>query len=281
MTSVSIQSHEINAFVPYLFVGVGATSAFYTLRETYMHSVVIDGVPHKEVRSYHHFNLSQDADEAITKAQDYAERNMIELRSTREQLENDMREIKRANAEQLAAREAYYEQQAEYWTQYRLEWERLLREKVIAGEFANGPYCGKKFRDVPRGYISWVIKKGPEFDEGSLMRLTADELKKHCADLVLPEPSPTLTVGEPGQRLVFEATVIRSRFYKRLNDFNHREELVHITTMVDKTTGACLLVKSPKFNPLEGAEVRIKGTIKAHDDYKGQAQTVLQRVTKM
>ena len=93
------------AFVPHLYIGVGETGAFFTLRETYLHERYANGCRYTEVRSFHHFNLSQDADEAFEKARAFAERNLIQLNTTREQLTEQMRDIQRANAEELERRE--------------------------------------------------------------------------------------------------------------------------------------------------------------------------------
>lgn len=266
-------------FVPHLYIGVGETGAFFTLRETYLHEFYVGRTRHTEVRSHHHFNLSQDADEAFEKARAFAERNLIALNTTREQLTEQMRDIQRANAEERERRERVAREREEAWAEERRQREEAQRALILSGKFAFGPYELKEFEKAPRGYLTWLAKTLTDFEEGSLMRLTAEEVARRCADLLLPDPHPTLTVGEPKKRLTFEVVVTRVRWFDRESYTSYgRLERVYIVTMVDKATGACLLSRSACFAPEEGKELTIKGTVKEHSDYRNQAQTVLQRI---
>lgn len=113
-----MSAHYANGrqFVPHLFIGVGLTGAYFTLRMTNlryipgegpMGNAIVNGVYQGtvEVGSEHLFNLSQDADEAFEKAQ-AAQEMALRLSSTRESLDQEMREIQRATAEQMAERAA-------------------------------------------------------------------------------------------------------------------------------------------------------------------------------
>jgi len=53
---------------------------------------------------------------------------------------------------------------------------------------------------------------------------------------------------------------------------------LYIISMVDDETGACIISKSTSFSAETGDKLTFKATVKAHDDYKGQAQTVVQRI---
>lgn len=269
------------AFVPHIYIGVGETGAFFTLRETYLHERYANGCRYTEVRSFHHFNLSPDADEAFEKARAFAERNLIQLNTTREQLTEQMRDIQRANAEELERRERAAREREEAWEEERRQREEAKRALILGGKFAFGPYERQEFEKAPRGYLTWLAKTRDDFEDGSLMRLTAEEVARRCADLLLPDPHPTLTVGEPKKRLTFDVIVTRVRWFDREAYMSYRLERVYIVTMVDKATGACLLSKSTAFAPEEGDELTIKGTVKDHSDYKGHAQTVLQRIAEV
>lgn len=279
------------SFTPYLFIGIGEFNHFFTLRETELVAVpgpgpmgnaTVNGVYQGtfEVRSFHHFNLSQDPGEAFEKAKQAAERMGLELRSSRDNLRQEMDEIRRATAEQLERRAAEARERDARWAAEREAKEEQRRELIRSGVFAIGPYANKPFAEAPRGYISWLIDTTAEFEAGSLMRLTAEEVGKQAGHLAFPKPDPTLTVGEPKQRMTFDVTVTRVRWYDR-ESFSYGLERIYIATMIDKATGACLLSKSAAFRPEEGAELRIKGTVKEHSDYKGQAQTVLQRIAEV
>lgn len=64
----------------------------------------------------------------------------------------------------------------------------LVEARRVNSQFAFGPYELQEFEKAPRGYLTWLTKTLPDFEEGSLMRLTAEEVARRCADLLLPVP---------------------------------------------------------------------------------------------
>lgn len=85
-------------------------------------------------------------------------------------------------------------------------------------------------------------------------------------------------VGSVGDRIELVATVeTKAGFYRPAFGSYGADEFVVVTTLRDAARNA-YVVKSPKFNPAKGSEVRIKGTVKAHSEFRGQKQTELQRV---
>ena len=284
-----IMTYQANQnFMPWLFIGVGATNAYFTLRETYLHAVpglghqgnaVINGVYQGSyvVRSYHLVNLSQNADEAFAKASEYAEKLGYELRTKKETLLEEMREIQRLTSEEKIKKEKEQAEldakwKAEY-TERRLKIEQELRNKIISGKYVNGPFRDMEFAQATRGYITWLVNSIDEFAEDSLIKLTAELVKERCGDMVLPKPKANIYSGVIGKRQLFKAIVLRcipfEGFYGR----------TYFTTMVDKETGACLMSKSGSFSANEGEELEFKATVKEHGDYKGQSQTVIQRIS--
>lgn len=283
----NIHNRTLNpsTFVPTLFIGVGELGCFFTLRETYLHAIpgpgpmgntVVNGVYQGsyEVRSYHVKNLSQDPDEAFEKAQEASERMGLKLTTSRESLREEMNAIHRANAEELARRERERKEREDRWAAE----EEKKRQTILGGKFAFGPYAGKEFHEAPRSYISWLIDTLPDFEEGGLMRLTAQEVARRVPHLALPKPKPDLYVGEPKKRLTFDVTVVRRYTFARDAWNGYGTEACHIVTMVDKATGACLVSKSGTFRAEEGEELKIKATVKEHAEYRGQVQTVVQRI---
>lgn len=266
-------------FIPSLFIGIGETGALFTLRETYEHvHYGHDGVE-RSVRSFHHCNLSQDADEAIAKAKNYSEQMGIKLVTTRDQLVSEMRDIQRATAEQMNERRAKEEARQAAWDAQREEWIKERDAKIASGVFTFGPFAGKKFEEAPRGYLTWLMDMVNEFEEGSVIRMTADAVLRLVPHLALPKPNKTLHIGNEKQRLTLAVTVIGVRSFVREGFGYSGPELCYVTTMLDKATGACLVCFSAAFAPNEGDELNIKATVKSHDEYKGQAQTIVQRVT--
>lgn len=279
-----------STFTPTLFIGIGQLNCYFTLRETHLHAVpgegpygnaVVNGVYQGsyEVRHHHVKNLSQDANEAFEKAVEAAEAMGLRLTTTRDQLTQELNEIRRASREELERREREHQERMARWEAERAVEDERLREVVRAGFFAQGPYCGKHFSEAPRGYLTWMADKVAEFSEGSLIQLTAQEIPKHVAELLLPKAHPTLHVGSPKERKSFDVVCIRHTSFVRPSfGYGATVERVHVTTMIDKSTGACLVALTPSWAADEGEEFRIKATVKEHSEYRGQAQTIVQRV---
>jgi uncharacterized protein (DUF3820 family) len=279
-------------FTPTLFIGVGDLGCFFTLRETYLHAVpgegsygnaIVNGVYQGtfEVRSYHLRNLSQDPDEAFEKATEASHRSGLKLTTSRESLRDEMNAIHRANAEERERRERERQEQIAAWEAAREEHEAEKRQTILDGKFAFGPYVDKEFAEAPRGYLTWIMDTLPDFEEGSLMKLTAQEVLRRVPHLAFPKPVKDLYVGEPKKRMTFDVTVVRHFAFARESFSGYGVETVHIVTMVDKATGACLVSKSTAFRAEEGEELKIKATVKEHSEYRGQAQTVVQRIAEV
>lgn len=281
-----------NNFTPTLFIGVGDKTCFFTLRETFLHAVpgegpmgnaIVNGVYQGtfEVRSYHLRNLSQDPDEAFEKATEASHRSGLKLTTSRDSLRDEMNAIRRANASELERRERERLALQAMWEAERAAEEEAKRQVILGGKFAFGPYTDKEFAEAPRGYLTWIMDTLPDFEEGSLMKLTAQEVLRRVPHLALPKPVKDLYVGEPKQRMTFEVTVVRHFAFARESFAGYGIETVHIVTMVDKATGACLVSKSTAFRAEEGEELKIKATVKEHSEYRGQAQTVVQRIAEV
>ncbi len=271
----------MSGFKPELFIGIGETHAFYTLRESYLHQQWVggrDGYMHSEVRSFHHFNLSTDLDEAIAKAEADADKMGLPLNADRESLACQMRDIKRATAEEMEARRAALAAREAEWAAEREARQQERVEKIKNGIVSFGKYENESIENIPRGYLSWMVKKLNDFEDGSLMRVLAEVVRDKYLHLMLPEPNPTLTIGQEGERLELDVEVIRLSKYERPHPVAHWTTVtVYIVTMVTPE-GACIVSKSSSFYATEGERMRIKATVKCHDDYCGQAQTVVQRI---
>lgn len=281
------------SFTPSLFISVGSTGAFFTLRETYEHEIYIrgegpmggavvngtyQGQVHREIRSMHHFNLSQNLDEAISKAESFAESAGLELRYDRAALDMEMRTIERATAEVLERRKREQQEREAAWQAEREAAQRELEERISKGIFPVGPYRGLEFGEAPRDYLTWLGRGYDRFEEGSIMRTLGLAIAQKVPELLLPTPDQAATLGKPKERLRLAVTVVRCAHFDRQSFNGYGYERVYVTTMVEQATNACIVVKSASFSAEPGEELRIKGTVKEHSEYKGQMQTVLQRV---
>lgn len=261
------------SFTPYLFIGIGETGAFFTLREAYDLNLRTG-----KVVTAHLCNLSQDADEALRKATEYAEAQAIELRTNANTLAEEMRAIQRATAAEREERARVQRVQEEQLAAQRAAYEQQQRDRIAEGVYPLGPYQGKQFEQASRSYIDWIMRKVAEFEAGSVLHQLAQAVADKCGHLRLPDADPALLVGEPKKRQEFTVTVVRSAFFDR-DSWDYRSiERVWVTAMVTDA-GACLVVFSSTFSPEVGEELRIKATVKSHSEYKGQAQTIVQRVT--
>lgn len=228
-------------FVPHLYIDIGRTGALFTLRETFLYTKYVGGQREELVSSFHHKNLSQDPDEALRKAQDFAKEYGLELTTTRESLADDLRKITRRSAEDVEAERQAIERERE---NYRIERELALKEKIDNGVFPFGAFSGEKFRDAPIQYINWLIEKKDDFED--LMKYLAEKVAEECADLVLPKPDPDAYYGEPKQRFDEDVTVIRRTSFTRPAYSGFRDEYVFVTTMVNKD-GVCFVSITPSF----------------------------------
>ena len=276
------------SYSPVVYIDVGATGAFFTLRETYEHvrhipgegafgNAIINGVyqgsVEKEIRSFHHFNLSQNPDEAFAKAQAYADANAIKLDSTLEGLGSQLRDIQRANAEEISRREAHYQALRDAWEAERKLEESRLFDVIKAGCVPIGRFTGQFFEQVSRSYLTWLIDSRDTFEVGTLLRALADEVSQDCQDLRLPEPDRSFQYENEGERIEVQATVVRVASFD--TDYGRK----YITTLVSNDANrACIVVKSTSFCRDVGTSVSFKATVKGWENYKGQNQTVVQRV---
>ena len=263
-------------FTPKLFISVGATGAMFTLRETYQGSV------HTEVRSFHHYNLGQDPDEAFVKAQEASERMGLELKTTRENLTQELRDIKRTNAEEMEKRRQAQLILEAQWEAERLE-RRLMQIDMIDldGVFANGPYIGTKIVDCnDKAYLNWIVKTKAKFEQGSLMQHTALKIEELIAQgkiELLPEGDPERYFGAEGQRFEAVVTVTFVTSFQRQGYGSYDSSTAYVVNMVT-STGETLVSISDRFKAKVGDKIKIKGTVKSHDQYKGKAQTKVQRI---
>lgn len=283
------------SFNPTLYIGVGEKGCFFTLRETYEHVIhipgegdlgnavvngVYQGTRYVEVRSFHLKNLSQDADEAFEKAAAAAGTSGMELTTTRDSLQEEMNAVHRRSAEEMeAAQKAAAARQAK-WDAEREEQDARSREVIEAGYFPFGRYAGEHFSEAPLGYLRWIAKGG--FDD-IMMNAIAAAVKASGVLPTLPEATPGVYVGEVKKRQDFRVTVMEGFSFSRASFSGYGSEVVYVSKLVEKETGALITVMTTAWDVIDrdGQELTIKATVKEHSEYKGEAQTVVQRVKEV
>jgi hypothetical protein len=276
------------SYIPKLFIGIGETNAFFTLRESYQHFVpgpgdmgnaVLNGVYQGtiEIRSFHHFNLSQNADEAFAKAKDYADKVGLPLMGSVEELTEQMREIKRATAEEMAARVAADKARQAEWDAQRARWNEELIEVAKAGfcvigkQYYHEPVAYEK---VDVGYINWLMAKRDSFEEGSLTRITADTLIANYPELKLPTGNGKHPPIEPGTRAEFEAKAVA------VFSFDTEFGTCFVNKLIDKG-GYLLVAMTGAFKAEVGETYKFKATVKELGEFNGEKQTKIQRIAML
>jgi hypothetical protein len=246
------------------------------------------------VRSFHHFNLSQDPDEAIAKATEAAGRMGMPLLTTRAEITEKLAAIQRATADEMREREErekrWREEREAVNAAHMQRWLQQIEEGCFPDCFRNcGDATGKwietplpngyttenhwrTFESAEVGYLNWLMDgaEGAKFEPDSLLAITAARVLQTCQHLRLPRPDAHKVTGEVGKRQVFEVTVTR------VFEFSGIYGITYFVTMV--TPDGCCLLSKGRFKSEVGDKLKIKATVKEHDDYKGQAQTVVQRV---
>lgn len=266
-------------FIPKLLIGIGEHNHYFTLRETYLHYSDQCGVlngqfyGNVEVRSGHRFNLSQNAHEAFRKAQEAAMEMGLELITKNvESLQEQLDEIKRASADELATRARIAAEREAKWAADRAMWQLQDIEVINAGFYPFGKFCGMAFEDINAGYLSWCASKVNDFEAGTLMRLIAEKIAADYQEYLFPIADMDAAIGEAGKRMVFtDCTVTRVASYES------QYGRVYIVTMVSPDK-VCIVSKSASFCEDVGKRISFKATVKAHDRYNGQMQTVVQRI---
>lgn len=260
------------SYAPHMFISIGETSAFFTLRESYLHTYTVGGRVCTEVRSFHHQNLAQDIGEAIEKAIRLSAAHGLPLvGADREALQQQLRDIKRATADEIAERE----RRAAQWEAERAaraaEWHEEQLQMIRDGLSPLRASWGRKIESLEREFVTWLVDQRAEgrFEQGSIIEALADAIEKNYPALLLPKPDRDKHFGQVGQRVTIEGTVVRS--IRLEGQFG----VSYFVTIV--ANGICFISKG-SFNAKAGDSIRVKGTIKKHDHYKGQAQTVVNRV---
>lgn len=154
--------------------------------------------------------------------------------------------------------------------------------KILSeGKMPFGKHAGVPFEEIDLGYLNWLLTCDKL--DGGFADVQA-HVRQHYAHLALPVPDKTATVGKAGQDIkVTDATVIRKGGYNAPSFDGRGEQFVQIISFCTKG-GACLVVKSSGqfVNGLEvGDVVSFTGKIKFHDEYNGQAQTVIARPKRL
>jgi len=270
------------SFAPVLFIDIGATAAFFTLRETYLHrrhipgegafgNAVVNGAYQgtvvEEERSFHHFNLSQDADEAWSKASEYAQRVGLPLVGSVDEIRTQLRDIQRATAEEMERRRQHHEQlRQERLAARAAEAQAWRAENADLVEWLNAhAECGDEFVRS----LSASLKDWGSLTSGQTTAARAAMARSHQA-------AASRHVGQVGQRIKgARVRVVSSRLLSVISQYPRIER--HVVKLEDEAGNIYAWFTSHGERPFDLFEPA-SFTVKDHDEYRGVKQTVVQRV---
>lgn len=237
----------------YLTIGVGRKGCLFTLRQ-------IDQMAEYGI---HLVNLAANAEEAYSKAVQYAERFQMPLEVTLDEIKTELNKIQRATAEEINARQAEQEEKERIQAEY-------VAEQLEAGVYPFGRYKGVAYREADVGYINYVASLAG--DDNGIWGKVGNKVKAECKDLLFPESNGQY-FGNVGDKIEQTATVTRiGQYYSQFGT-------VRLTTLTTED-GYVFLVKSTSFGFTlrAGDTFKFKATIKEHSNYMETKQTVILRV---
>lgn len=269
----------MSAFEPTLYISIGQTGAMYTLRETYQH--YNNWANRVETRSFHHYNLSTDFEEAKEKAS-YAVLELgLTLQPIADDFPRDLRDIQRMDAAEREKRRIERAELEKQWEEDRKAETQRRLDGIQNDIYPFTRHDEPEFNisELPVGKLNWFAKN-TDFEDGTLAKALQDYILTAYQDKLLPEPEPGF-VGEIKKRDTYDVKVIARFHYERASFSGWGYDTVYISKLYDKASKKLLVVKSAAFRPTVGDDLTIKATVKEHDTYKGEEQTIIQRVTVM
>lgn len=149
--------------------------------------------------------------------------------------------------------------------------EEGCRFNRAVGWFSSIPLVG---RECQRMEEKDILEDFPE-----IVWKKPDEVKPLWFENLHKEKDPSVFVGEVGDRLELYLHIDRKIEFDRYNQFSHREETGYIYIMRDNDKNVYKWSTSCFYK--EDDDIHVRATVKDHIEYKGVAQTVLTRCTKV
>ena len=254
----------------HLQIGIGEKSKFFTLRHHWeepnyeMNAYGRYIVTGFTAKSEHFQNLSQNYQEALTKAKRAALAYNLPL-SASETRDEQLSEIRRREREEIAA-ENLAEAQARdaeitaYLGQY----------KITTTVLWFGKYAGQSIYSViefDRDYLEFLAAGS---DETNLFKARIRVLLDRTP---VAEKLVSNYIGTIGQRLTLECSVV---FTKWIDTQFGQSRLIKFQIATGETL---VSFYSGNYYFEIGEKVTIAGTVKAHEEYNGEKQTKINRIT--
>lgn len=139
-----------------------------------------------------------------------------------------------------------------------------------------------EYGEIKEGFAGDMLRRARRLADWTPAQETAIYASREKALAEKAAAANSRHVGAIGERLELTVAVVRETYFARQafrpSYYHDNTEYVYVTTMRD-AAGNTFVVKSPNFREAVGTTITIRGTVKEHSEFRGEAQTVLARVT--
>lgn len=242
-------------------ISTGKLSAMYTLKAYFEQDIKLNRggtIETATIKGYQYIqNLSTDKEKALEKAQLITGTDSIKFCAP-----EDLNEYQEGLAEEKRAIEKA-KQEAK---------EKKLKDQMLLVDLGIYPFTGQKFADFTVKTINqWLEMTGLE----GIALYIQEHIKNNYKHLALPKPTKSTPWGNEKERKSFKATVTAVIVFDSF-DYRGWPTKKAITKFV--TDDGYLLTTFTDCPGLVGDTVTGKGTVKKFEEYKGEHQTIIQRV---
>lgn len=247
----------------HFYISRGTTNAMFTLRKSWVEPVQYGNVFRRVKHDVHVQNLANDEDRARAKAQEIADAVGFPLHANIS--DAPLRPITRRSHEEMEAERAAQEA---YMAQMRAEREAEMLALVAEGKIPFGWRKGDEIAKTPMGYLNWVVSE--DFEANSKV---AEAFRAKVAEYLASLPVKTSThQGVVGERLTFTAKVTK---VMNFGSYTYNGPCRYMTLLEDEEGNVFKMVGV--YLAETGKVITVTATVKEHSEYKGKAQTNIQR----
>lgn len=188
--------------------------------------------------------------------------------------------VRAKKQEKIAAAEAKREEEAAARAdEFQAEFGDFLRraDRYLVARFGWDEYTDDLSERGKDNFVYDIVRRARRNNAISQGQIDTIESTIATYEAEQARKAATQHLGEVGERLTVKVTVVRVGSYTRSQMIaTWLQETVWITTM-RTDEGHVLVIKSPSFHHREGKIMTLKATVKDHDEYAGEKQTIVNR----
>lgn len=259
-------------FASHLFIEPSPCNRRFILKRTAETNIFSHGGYKKTVTDLFVDQLPPKLTDAIRAAYEYAKVAGLDFKAPKDgQFPDDLSAITRAKqAVRSSAKQKKLDQQAAV-EKARQDRRTASEQSLENGIYPFGKHIDQKIESQP-GYAQWLVEKKATFDKGSILEYAAGVIERKFQHLLKVE-TPYESGHRPEadkSRIQIKGTVLKAMSFA--SDFGRTYWI-----FIKDEKGLCIVAKGGWWAD-EGTEVNVSATIKAKETYKGQDQTIVNRV---